>query len=245
MTSSKEHSGKLRLLHNPAVISVIIAIISLAVTFTGTNYQNIGSWFSQQMFPTADFSITSFEAPLTHYFNFTQIRNVSSEYYVVTSVNLKSDVAYVGGPFQFSISFENKGKKTVEQPRILIYTTDFDHRVWSIWNESDSNKKIVTKGCNLEYYFPSLDQKDIGAWTFYVLLYDDSNGQLVSYAAKEFTTTDVAPIPWYQDTGFYVVIGFFVFVGLGSYITRYLRKRERKIEAELERKAMDKPIGEG
>jgi hypothetical protein len=240
ITSEGKPSGKLRALRNPAVISIIIAVISLTVTFAGINYQNISSWFSQQMFPTADFTLTSFEVPLALPFNFTLIRNVSSEYYIATSISLKSDTPYLGSPLQFSISFENKGKKTVEQPRILIYATDYMHRIWNIWNESDVNKKIVTKGCNLEYYFPPMDQKAVGAWSFYVLLYDDSNGQLVSYAAKEFMTTDVAPIPWYQNP-LYVAIAI-VYIAAISYTGYdYFKKRKKRKAKSKSKEDKDKP----
>jgi hypothetical protein len=234
MTSEGKPSEKLKALHNPAVISIIIAVISLTVTFTGMNYQNISSWFSQQMFPTADFTLTSFEVPLALPFSFTLIRNVSSEYYITTSISLKSNTPYLGSPLQFSISFENKGKKTVEQPRILIYATDYMYRIWSMWNESDVNKKIVTKGCNLEYYFPPVDQKAIGAWSFYVLLYDDSNGQLVSYAAKEFMTTDVAPIPWYQNPLYVVTI--IAYIAVFSYIGYGYSKKRKKQKAKSKSK---------
>jgi hypothetical protein len=135
---------------------------------------------------------------------------------------------------QFSVSFENKGKKNVEQPRILIYAIDFAHRIWGIWNKSDADQ-IVTKGCSLEYHFPSEDQKTIGAWAFWVLLYDDSNGQLLSYATTQFATTDVAPVPWYQNPSYVFVTILYSVLGVVIVYMRFFRNKKRR-KAKLEPK---------
>ena len=172
-----------------------IALLSLIMAFMGINYQTISSYISSYLFPKADFKVESWTAPTLLPEDFGHSLSVSPKYFVVTSIALKSKKPYICEPLQFSISFENKGKKSIEQPRIIVYAVDFMYRVWGIWNKTVT-KDVLTKGCRIEYHFPLLDQKTVGTWVFLVLLYDDAEGVLVSYEAWEFTVTDVPPEPW-------------------------------------------------
>jgi hypothetical protein len=210
------------------IVTVLIAILSLSVAFTGANYQNIATYFSGILFPKADFTVESWTNPtILPYYEFMPSLSVSTEYLVVTSVNLKSEKPYVGEPVQFTISFENKGKKLVEQPRVIIYFVDYMQRVWQIWNKSDVSN-IVAKGCSIDYRFPSLDQKIVGSWIFFVLLYDDANMTLVSYETKEFLVTDNAPQSLWQSI--VQVLAFVVIVPLGILgrkVISYFRNRKK------------------
>jgi len=178
-------------------VTVIIAVLGLLVAFLGVNFQNISSWYSETMFPKADFIVESWTTPTSLPYDFKLSLSVSPEYFVVTSVSLRSERPYICEPMQFRISFENKGKKSVEQPRVAIYFVDYMYRVWNVWNESVIND-VLTKGCSLEYRFPPTDQKTVGVWSLFVLLYDDAQSVLVSYEAKAFSVTDVASKPLWQ-----------------------------------------------
>lgn len=206
-------------------------MLSLLVAFTGVNYQSVGNYFSGILFPKADFTIVSWtNSTILPYYDFMPSLSVSPAYLVVTSVNLKSDQPYLGDPLQFTISFENKGKKPVEQPRVVIYFVDFEHRVWQTWNRSDASS-IVAKGCSIDYYFPSLDQKTVGSWSILVMLYDDANGTLVSYEMKQFGVTDVAPNYLWQ----YILGGLTVLPIAVVIVFRFWRyKKVKEIDKEVE-----------
>jgi len=224
----------------------IIAMLSLAVTFLGINLKDISSYISGIMFPKADYRIESWTTPpfsLTT--GFLESLSTSPEYFVITSVNLKSDRPYYGEPLQFSISFENKGKKSVEQPRVVIFFSDYIYRVWYVWNESITDDVFI-RGCSFEYHFPPLDQKTIGAWNLMVLLYDDSEGVLVSYVLRSFTTTDASPKPWWQSfvEGLAFIGGVIILIKTLDVTQKWKRKRKKealtKLKAEYEKKERKK-----
>ena len=206
----------------------IIAMLSLIVAFMGVNYQSISSYISSQWFPKADFKLESWATPTILPSDFRESLSASPEYLMVISVNLKSENPYQGNPLYFSISFENKGKKSAEQPRIVVYFVDYIIRAWNIWNESVTND-IITKGCSIEYHFPPLDQKIVGTWSIFVLLYDDAEGVLVSYALRAFVVTDVAPKPWWLELFeiFVVISGMVVAVFVYFKLSNYWEKRKK------------------
>lgn len=212
-------------------------MLSLVVAFTGIRFQDISSWFSETMFPKADYTLESVTTPTILSTDFRESLSVSPEYFVVTIVNLKSETPYQGEPMQLSISFDNKGKKSVEQPRILVFFVDYMYRVWSAWNESVTSD-VLTRGCSLEYRFPPLDQKIVGDWSIFVLLYDDAENTLVSYVLKQFTVTDIAPLPWWQDWTSILVISVSILVcafALYAVIPDtewYERRRKRKKKSQ-------------
>lgn len=175
----------------------VIALLSLIVTIAAMFYPSISLSISSYFISKADYSIDSVTIPTILSNDFRQSLSVSTEYIVVTSVNLKSNTPYQGDPLQLSISYENEGKKSVKQPRVSVYFVDFMFRVWNVWNESLTNDKL-TEGFSLEYHFPPLDEKIVGNWIVFVLLYDDVESVLVSYVLKTFAVTDVAPQPWWQ-----------------------------------------------
>lgn len=200
---------------------LIIAIMSLIVAFTGVNFQSIYSYISETMFPKPDYIVESWTSPTQISSHFRESLSPSPEYYVVTSVNLKSDNPYQGDPMQFSISFENKGKKSVKQPKIQLRFADFLDRVWIVWNESVTDE-ILTEGCSFEYRFPSLDQKVVGDWSVFILLYDDAENLLVSYVLKQFTVTDIpAKLLWQTLLNILSVLVACLTLGVTAYI--YLR----------------------
>ena len=88
-----------------------------------------------------------------------------------------------------SISFKNKGKTNVEQPRLTLYFVDSLQQVRATWNHSLSAKEF-TKGLVLEYGLPPADQKVMGSWNLIALLYDDGNPELISYVVQEFIVTE-------------------------------------------------------
>ena len=202
--------------------------MALVVTFTGTNFQNIVSWWSETWFRPADFTIETLETPerlSNNTIDFLLSLSVSQEYFVVTSVSLKSERPYQGEPMQFSISFENRGKRAVEQPRVEIYCVDYMYRVWGVWNNSVANEKM-TKGCSFDYNFPSPDQKTVGTWFLLVLLYDNAEDVLASYESKQFTVIDTTPRPWWEEV--LGIVGSFGVAGVLTYAIRYLRGRREK-----------------
>lgn len=192
----------------------------------GIQFEDILSSVSSALFPKPDYIIKSEDTPWSLPATFRDSLLVSEEYYVFTHVSLKSQQAYQGNPLRVSISFDNKGKNPVEQPRIVVYFTDFMYRVWGVWNHSITNG-IFGKKYGLEYHFPPLDQKSVGTWAIFALLYDDAKAVLVSYEFKTFTVTDVAPQPWWHG----VLIGV-VFLG-GGFIVGYAVSRPRKIYNRL------------
>lgn len=204
-------------------IIILFTVIGFIIAFTGTNYQNIGSYFTQTFFPKADFTIDSMSTPTYLPAGLWSI-TTAPDYYVVTSVSLRTSTPYIGDTLQFHVSFENKGKKPVEKPRVEIYITDFVNREWGHWNDSDQN---LLNGFNIEYHFPHLDQKATGAWTVFAFLYDDKNGSLVSYHENEFMAVDTPPIPWWQIPAFFVAI--FTLVGISFVIIDYRKKRKAKL----------------
>lgn len=184
------------------------------------NWQSISSQISPLFFPPkADSVIESLTIPADLPYDFKSSLSVSSEYYIATSANMK-DTPYQGDPLQIRISFQNMGKKAVQQPRITIYVVDYMYRIWGQWNHSITSS-ILTNGYILDYHFPPLDQKIRGAWSVFVLLYDDANSTLVSYIAKEIMVTDVAPIPFWQETYVYVLV---VYIGLALVVARYQKR---------------------
>ena len=223
------------------LMTAIIAILSLLIAFFGANSQNISIFLSNVMFPKPDFSIGSVANSSLLPSGFESSLYTSPEYYYVTSISLKTDTPYIGDAFQFGISFQNSGKKTVEQPRIVIHFVDFMRREWCVWNKSDAGG-ILTNGCNLEYRFPALDQKVIGAWAVFVLLYDDTQSVLVSYETKQFALTDNTPSIWTQITVTFTIIVLVIFL-IYLIFTRArvkksstLTKREGRSLAETMRK---------
>lgn len=218
--------------------AVIIATLSLLVAFMGINFQGISSYISETMFPKADYTLESVTTPTILSTDFRESLSVSPEYFVVTIVNLKSETPYQGEPMQLSISFDDKGKKSVEQPRILVFFADYMYRVWSAWNESVTSD-VLTRGCNLEYHFPPLDQKITGDWSIFVLLYDDAENTLVSYALRQLPVTDIAPLPWWQNwtlilaiSGLIVMSTFplYMFISDSEWY-EHRRKRKKKSQA--------------
>jgi len=206
----------------------VIALLSLIVTIAAMVYPSISLSISSYFFPEADYSINSVTTPTILSNDFRQSLSVSTEYIVVTSVNLKSNTPYQGDPLQLSISYENEGKKSVKQPRVSVYFVDFMFRVWNVWNESLTNDKL-TEGFSLEYHFPPLDEKIVGNWIVFVLLYDDVESVLVSYVLKTFTVTDVAPQPWQPYLTLSVLLlALVVIIKLDSWRDRYIDWRRGK-----------------
>lgn len=219
--------------------TILVAVLGFLVAFTGANLQNISLYFSETMFPKADYVVESWTTPTILSDGFRESLSVSPEYFVVTSVSLKSERPYYGEPMQFSLAFDNKGKKSVEQPRILVYFVDYMYRVWNIWNKSAITNDFFAKGCSIEYHFPPMDQKTIGAWMVLVLLYDDAESVLVSYAVTEFMVTDVAPIPWLQQ--WEIVFSLLMtIVFIGYLIFRFTRERIPKKAESRDRNTQKK-----
>lgn len=215
-----------------------VTFLSLIIAFTGVNFQNISSYFSESMFPKADFEVESWTTPTILPSDFRESLSVSPEYFMVTSIRLKSDKPYQGEPMRLRISFDNKGKKSVEQPRIVTYFVDYTSRVWNIWNKSITND-MITKGCRIDYYFPPLDEKIVGTWSIFALLYDDAEGVLVSYVLRAFTVTDVAPIPWWQEPTTLILFFYFASIIVLS-ILMWRSKKFRRIMTLSVRKRKEK-----
>lgn len=204
----------------------IVAMLSFLVGFVGINLQTISTYISETMFPKADHSVKSWTTPTILSSEFRKSLSVSPEYFVVMSVNMKTETPYLGEQMQFSISIENKGKNSVEHPRVEIYFVDYMDRVWAIWNRSITDD-VLTEGFSFEYSFPSPDEKIVGDWHIFLLLYDDQEPALVSYVLREFTTTDVAPKPWWQDISILFVIVAIIFSILPWYeeLYEFVKKR--------------------
>lgn len=208
-------------------MAVTISILALLVTFTGANYQSITSYFSSVFFPKSDYTINSLSSPVGLPFDLFSLAP-SPDYYVSISLQFRTTTQYIGDPFQFSVSFNNMGKRIVDQPNITIYFADMDHREWGVWNKSLTHEEFL-KGFSAEYHFPSLDQKSIGAWIVTAVLYDNATGELVSYNASEFLTTDTAPLPaWLVDLVGIVLIA----AAIGAFVTFRWRIHRDKIKAQ-------------
>jgi hypothetical protein len=170
-------------------IAVLIAVLSFLVAFTGANFGSIVTYFNSIMGWKPDFVLASGSEPSIFPNNFTESLSVSKEYFVVTSVNIGSGDVNLNEPLKFRVSFENKGKTAVAQPKVTVCFVDFLRQVWLESNLS-LNNDYFTKGFNVQYEFPSPDHRIVGTWSVFVMVYDDANGALVSYLAKEFTTVD-------------------------------------------------------
>lgn len=191
-----------------AIIGVVISVVSLSVTIIGPS--NITSFFSRLVSPTADFTIESYSTPQILPSGFLYSLNPASDYYVATSIGLRTNTPYVGNPFYFSVSFDNKGKKSVLEPYVMIYLSDMFSREWALWNRSLTNSEF-SNGFSLAYNFPTLDKKTTGAWFVWSLLYDNATGELVSVNTTEFTATDNIPLSaWVTNLGFGVILTMLV-----------------------------------
>ena len=169
----------------------VVASLSLIVGFSGLILQvmpYVSPFFFRE---PPDYRIASFDIPQTLEFNLPL--GVSPEYYLITSVDFKSEATYSGGKVKFSINFENKGKTDVQQPRLILYFVDSLQQVRAIWNRSLTTKEFI-EGLVLEYILPSADQKVMGSWNLIALLYDDGNRELISYAVQEFIVTETRTI---------------------------------------------------
>jgi hypothetical protein len=198
----------------------------VGLAFAQINYQAISSGISRLMSPTADFSITSYPTPQTLPSGFLYSLNPASDYYVATSVDLSTNTPYIGNPFYFSVSFNNKGKNSVSDPYIVIYLADAFSREWASWNRSLAESEF-SHGFSLAYNFPTLDRKTTGAWFVWALLYDNATGQLVSVNSTEFTATDIAPLAaWIVDLLVILVAGMFIFAVVVS-VRRYIKDRKK------------------
>jgi hypothetical protein len=172
-------------------ITLVIAILGLAIAFTGVNYQGVTTFISSLLFPKSDYIIISYLEPKYDLSFLTNLK-ISPYYYIVPNILLKSNTPYIGNPLQFSVSFENRGKVNVDKPRIEVRITDYLYRTWGQLS-INTTKESVQKQINIEYQFPTQDQKILGAWSIYLTLYDNSNNQLISYEAVSFMTTDSPP----------------------------------------------------
>jgi len=182
-------------------ITIAISLMAVILTFTGLNYQVISSDISKLVSPpTPDFTFGSYLTPQILPSGFLYLLSPASDYYVATSIHLSTDTPYMGNSFYFSVSFDNKGKKTVQEPYVEIYLLDSYYREWALWNKSITNNQF-SSGFSLAYNFPTLDQKTIGTWSVLTLLYDNATKELVSANTTEFNVTDNAPPPaWVQDS---------------------------------------------
>jgi hypothetical protein len=215
------------------IIGVIIGLVSLSVTIIGPS--NITSFFSRLVSPpTADYTIDSYSTPQGLPSGFLYSLTPASDYYVATSISLSTNTPYVGNPFYFSVSFDNKGKKSVLEPYVMIYLSDMWSREWALWNRSLTSGEF-SNGFSVAYNFPTLDKKTTGAWFVWSLLYDNSTGQLVSVNTTEFTATDNVPPPAWL---LYLVFGFALAITIVVVIATFRKIiKDRKIpKARIKRR---------
>lgn len=218
-------------------VGIAVAILSLLVTFL-VNFETISAPFYPFIFPPkANIVVESAEVPTYLPYDFRSSLTVPLDYYVVASADMKIN-PYQGEPLQVHITFRNIGKKSIQQPRIIVYFSDFMYRAWGECNQSVSNETL-TKDFIVEYHFPPLDEKVTGTWIAFILLYDDATPILVSYIAKQFLVTDVAPVPFWQEPLTYVFIAYLgLIAALLKYqkqfrnVTNRLLKRKRKLNRE-------------
>jgi len=207
-------------------ITIAISSIAILLTFTGMNYQTISAGISRLISPTADFKIESYSTPQILPSGFLYSLNPASDYYVVTSIHLGTNTPYVGNPFYFSISFDNKGKKSVLEPYVMIHLVDMFSREWASWNHSLTNGEF-SNGFSAAYNFPTLDQKTTGAWSVITLLYSNATGELVSVNTTQFDVTDNAPLPtWVGYLLLFLVFAISIFA-FGSILYGYIVNRKK------------------
>jgi len=177
--------------------------------------------------PKPDYTLISYLEPSIDDSFFSNLK-VSPNYYIVTKVSLKTDSVYIESPLQFSISFENRGKNQLENPRMEVIIMDYMHRIWSKWSRNET-QNILQKQINMNYLFPPPDQKTIGTWYIYVMLYNNVDNQLISYESKLFVTNDIAPQnPLIQISSLLII---FIPVALLELYSR-LRKRLKPTKKE-------------
>jgi hypothetical protein len=224
-------------------ITIAISSIAILLTFTGINYQTISSGISRLISPTADFTIESYSTPQTLPQGFLYSLNPASDYYVVTSIHLGTNTPYVGNPFYFSVSFDNKGKKSVLEPSVMVYLVDMFSREWVSWNHSLTNGEF-SNGFSLAYNFPTLDQKTTGSWVVITLLYSNATGELVSVNTTQFNATDNAPQPAWVG---YLELGIIPAAFGVLFIARLLRRliKGRKKTQPRKTKRAEKEEKEG
>lgn len=228
MTTSEKHKGRFSKIE---IATIVIALVGVMLTFSGLKLQDVTTSISASLSPKADYTITSLTSPEYFSSDYGHSLSVSPEYIIITNVGLGSDSVYQGSPMRFSVSFENKGKKAIEQSRVLIFLVDPLYRIWGVWNRSSTNDEL-TQGWSFDYYFPPLDQKIIGTWVIIAHLYDDKSALplLVSYEFRMFRVTDDAGQPWWMGLLASIAglaIGLTVFVAVvGGY--EYIRDRMKK-----------------
>ena len=167
----------------------IVALLSFIVAFSGLTLENILSYISPLIFPSPpDYKIVSFDAPQTLDLNLPL--SVSPKHYVITHLDFTSQEISPDGTVKLGISFKNKGKTNVEQPRLMLYFVDSLQQVRATWNQSLTAKEF-TEGLVLEYSLPPPDQKVMGSWNLIALLHDDGNRELISYVVQEFKVTEI------------------------------------------------------
>lgn len=209
MTTSEKHKGRFTKFQ---IATIVVALLSAMLTFSGLKLQDVTTFISASLSPKVDFTITSLTTPEYIPSDYGRSLTVSPEYIIVTNVGLGSDTVYQGSAMRFSISFENRGKKAMEQSRVLVLIVDPLYRIWGVWNRSSTSDEL-TRGWSFDYYFPSLDQKIIGTWVIIAHLYDDTPSLplLVSYEFRMFRVTDDVGQPWWISvvgTAIGLAIGF-------------------------------------
>jgi hypothetical protein len=246
MNKMEMTSGRKPRLSKIQLATVIIALLSLVVAFTGVKFQDITSYISVSLSPRADYTIRSSATPSYISSDYGQSLLVSTEYIIITNVGLSSDTFYQANPMRFSVSFEDKGKKAVEQPNILILIVDPLYRIWGVWNKSATNDEL-THGWSFDYHFPPLDQKIIGTWVIITHLYDDATASpvLISYEFRMFRVTDEAPSSWELGVLVSTAIATVGTIAL-FYVDRRMNRARKKLESEIESKKRksSQPISE-
>jgi hypothetical protein len=230
-------------------IAIAISILAVLVAFTQINFQTISSGISRLVSPTADFTIESYSTPQSLPLGFLYSLNPASNYYVTTSIHLGTNTPYVGNSFYLSVSFDNKGKKSVLEPYLVIYFADMFSREWASWNRTLTNGEF-SNGFSIAYNFPTLDQKTTGAWSVTTVLYSNATGELVSVNTTEFNVTDIAPPPaWAVDLLFGSFLVIIIVMGIltlrKAIIDRKKAQARKTKRAEKEEKTDKKEEKEG
>lgn len=230
-------------------IAIAISIMAVLIAFTQINFQTISSSISRLVSPAADFTIESYSTPQSLPLGFLYSLNPASDYYVITSLHLGTSTAYVGSSFYLSVSFDNKGKKSVSEPYVVICFIDPYSREWASWNQSLTNGEF-SNGFSVAYNFPTLDKKTVGAWSAIALLYDNATGELVSVNTTGFNVTDNAPPPaWLTGLlfGSFSVIAIIMVIATfrKAVIDHKKAEAKKKKRAEKEEKKDKKAEKEG
>ena len=166
--------------------TIIIAITSLVIAFTGVQAQDVYNIWENTIMQTPDYEIKLFEKPEPYTLQYPL--TVSNDYYIEQIIDVKSSKINYGDSVKFSIKIVNRGKKECSTPNIQICIIDYFNQVWAS-TLLDLTLAECEKGVIIQFNLPPSDQKIYGSWRIFSIINNSTNptkSVTVSYAIAYF-----------------------------------------------------------